>query len=99
MLQLVETGEEFGMVDNAKLGNGQRIESDMAQQLQMKVFHVYRPKDEDGYEDSFVNHHIDEVVAAIRRWYDNSCIDMSERIVHPASYYHCERKSRLFCSF
>ena len=84
MLQLVEKdttswcGESF-----ATLGKGQRIERDMARQLNLKMFHVYRPMMGSLYEESFQSQHIDTVVDAIKKWYDGHCRDMSDCIVRP----------------
>ena len=43
MLQLVETGEYSGKINDATLGRGQLIELEMAQSIGTKVFQVYRP--------------------------------------------------------
>ena len=76
MLQLVESGERIGKGDDAKLGNGQQIEYDMAQQLNLKIFHVYRPTSKEGYEWNFHTSHIEQVISAIKDWYN--CTDHGE---------------------
>ena len=83
MLQLIEKGEDDNQPPT--LGNGQRIEQDMARELNLKVFHVYRPMPEKGYGWKFEMHHMDEVVANIERWYDDGCQEMAESTVRPTS--------------
>eukprot|EP00546_Thalassionema_frauenfeldii_P013586 CAMPEP_0178916832 /NCGR_PEP_ID=MMETSP0786-20121207/12887_1 /TAXON_ID=186022 /ORGANISM="Thalassionema frauenfeldii, Strain CCMP 1798" /LENGTH=393 /DNA_ID=CAMNT_0020590269 /DNA_START=232 /DNA_END=1413 /DNA_ORIENTATION=- len=76
MLQLVETAWELGLIGHAKLGKGQAIEQDMAEQLGLKIFHVYRPA-AFGVEQKFGNQSIMDVVSIIECWYANRCQDMS----------------------
>ena len=88
MLQLIEKGEGGGVghdddVRNLQeLGNGQKIEQHMARQLKLKIFHIYRPMNKYGSEYRFHDRHIDEVVAAIKDWYNNHQ-DMSDVIIRP----------------
>jgi len=42
MLKLVETAESGGKAGRARYGKGQTIERDMAGELGIKIFHVYR---------------------------------------------------------
>ena len=88
--------------DPPKLGNGQWIEREMAQQLNVKIFQVYRPMKRYGNEYSgseyrFLRRHMDEVVETIRGWYEGDCQDMSECILRPdiQEWYHRWRKSRV----
>ena len=82
MLQLVETEEPYSDGPPV-LGNGQRIEQHMSQQLQLKTFHVYRPMF--GYEQPFEKSHIEQVVTAIKYWYDGECQEISKRVCRPTS--------------
>ena len=84
MLQLIERGDNSCQLQ--ELGNGQQIERHMAQQLEMKVFHVYRPTNTYGSEYSFNDSHINDVVSAIKSWHDvddDGVKDMSECVVRP----------------
>ena len=80
MIQLIETEPSIraGKINDAVLGNGQKIELDMAKTIGLKVFHVYDPERWDGREGGFEDRHVDLVVARIKDWYDNGCKDMSE---------------------
>ena len=77
MLQLVERGDE----DYQEFGKGQKIERDMANQMKLKIFRVYRPVNRYGREYDINSRHIEEVIDAILGWYIDGCQDMSESIV------------------
>ena len=69
-------------VSNYSLGDGQRIERIMAQEVGTKVFRVYRPRrlDEFGGQHliDFTSDHIEALVADIRLWYLDDCVNMEE---------------------
>ena len=51
MIHLVETDPsiQYGKIEDATLGNGQKIELEMAQSIGTKVFQVFCPSGKDGY--------------------------------------------------
>ena len=83
MLQLVEREDSLNRSSHQKLGNGQKIEEDMANRIGTKIFKVYRPlKQEpgdksDGSEEPFNLGDIDKVVTEIKQWYGDGCTDSS----------------------
>ena len=82
MLQFVEKANG----ETQKLGDGQKIERHMAQDLGVKNFLVYRAVDErDGSECSVTFEQVHTVLAAIKRWYIGGCQDMSEHIIRLTS--------------
>jgi len=86
MIQLAEAAAEFVRDEtNQCLGDGQKIEKEMAADLQVKVFRVHAPitssRSSRGnflVEVDFTKEDIDEVISAIKNWYEGGCTDMSE---------------------
>ena len=81
MLQIIER-RAWGSKEPQSLGNGQRIEREMANEVGVKIFQIYRPITSSGFEFSFdVDDIQDIVVPAIREWYEGGCDDRSECII------------------
>ena len=87
MIQLVEVGTTKGGDSISHgipqtLGQGQRIEEDMAQMVGTKIFKVHAPilfrNEKHEQETEFNDEDIQKVVYEIRKWYGESCKDMSE---------------------
>ena len=70
MIQVIEYNNEMG---NFEVGRGQQIETDMAQQVGIKIFRFYdyrfNPNDKLQVKD---------LVEDIKYWYNDNCNDMSE---------------------
>lgn len=96
MLQVIEREDMLDWKNKPQeLGKGQAIEREMAHDLGLKVFHVYRPMDTakdpknnetsgifEVFEGCFDAETIEkDVVTAIKAWYDSDCQDMSEVVI------------------
>ena len=79
LLQLIECGYKG---EFQELGKGQRIERDMAQDLELKIFQIVVPM-RMGYELPLLVDDVNELVLKIKDWYDNDFTDTSECIVRP----------------
>jgi len=83
MIQLIEVGLPYTRYTRGHPqtpGDGQKIETDMAQQVSTKVFPVYAPIKYRGdtnreREEDFTEADIEVLVTAIRKWYEGGCQD------------------------
>ena len=53
------------------LGDGQKIETIMANEVGIQVFRVCQPVDGVGLASDFTSHHMEELVSRIKEWYRN----------------------------
>ena len=77
MLQIVELDNkavEDGRGGTHKLGNGQEIEVEMAQEVGTKIFRVYEPFLRVGehvrWKRPFLPNDVDALVTKVKEWYD-----------------------------
>ena len=79
MIQLVDYSETK---QSHQLGQGQEIETVMANQVGTKIFRIYQPTDDQYgsflFPRSFVLDDIDLLISSVRTWYEGSCEDTSE---------------------
>ena len=87
MLQLIETGESYSR-KVPTLCDEQDVELLIANEMQIKVFQVYKPRSAGGgggsHETYFAKRHIKDVVSAIKSWYDDGCHNMSTSVIRPS---------------
>lgn len=61
------------------LGEGQRIETDMAKDVGVKIFQIYQGKTHNKrWAKDFEEKHIDILAEQVKSWYDADCVDMKE---------------------
>jgi hypothetical protein len=77
MMQLVE--REYFNSKNQSLGNGQKIETEMANEIGTKVFCAHAPGA--GWDKRFTEKHIQLVASKLHKWYMDGCTDMSDCVM------------------
>ena len=93
MIQVVELRKREGQKPSQpsyyeyEVGNGQQIESEMANDLGLKVFRFYQPGDYKGATSymmglPFQSADVDNLVAQIKKWYSSDCQDLSTSEVY-----------------
>ena len=85
MIQIVDLDGEPGLFEESlseyKLGDGQQIETEMAEQVGTKIFRIYRPRTITGTGvqllHNFRQDHINSLASILQDWYDGKCTDMT----------------------
>jgi len=82
MIQLVEGDKDHPSCH--MLGDGQFIEVEMASMVGLKIFQVFQPFDDGGYDKDYTMHEVSKLALAIKEWLDRDCADMS--ITHVGNF-------------
>eukprot|EP00548_Thalassiothrix_antarctica_P002541 CAMPEP_0194154432 /NCGR_PEP_ID=MMETSP0152-20130528/60617_1 /TAXON_ID=1049557 /ORGANISM="Thalassiothrix antarctica, Strain L6-D1" /LENGTH=482 /DNA_ID=CAMNT_0038860537 /DNA_START=16 /DNA_END=1461 /DNA_ORIENTATION=+ len=69
---MVQVVEYYKKEDKHILGDGQSIETEIAELVNCKVFRAYQP-----YDDTFDEYNIKEIVSKIKEWNEDGCQDMA----------------------
>ena len=103
MIQLIERGSSNDVNSDSSsetnivqtLGNGQRIERHMANELGVKIFRIHRPFEKGGEfcERNFTENDIKVITLFVCEWYSNGCSNTSEFTLLP------ERLSKMLSGF
>ena len=86
MLQIVDLCEKDGKKEY-QLGDGQKIETVMANQVGTKIFRIFRPRATNVHNNrqlftEFRSDHINMLQVYVQDWYGRSSVDMDECEIH-----------------
>jgi hypothetical protein len=85
MIQLVEREDRYRSKKQC-LGNGQKIEAEMANAIGTKIFRVHAP--EGIVYVRFSERHRHVVASKLREWNEDGCTDMSDCIMAFSDDFH-----------
>ena len=90
MIQVIEYDDEKG---DFQVGRGQQIETEMAQQVGIKVFRYY-----DYRHNPNDKLHIEDLIEDVQYWYNGNCKDMNEEEVFEDITYQLGKPIRRISS-
>jgi len=89
MIQVAEYYQESSRCGEHILGDGQKIEIELADQVGVKVFRVMQPvwirRKRRNPEREVDERHVESIVECLKNWYDTGCKDMdvTEHVYYP----------------